>query len=205
MIPSIEAYCHQLTGEFHSIPESRKQLLEKLTEYIRHKLRESKPVQLVYVCTHNSRRSHFGQVWAQVAASYYHVPHVCSFSGGTEATAFHPNAIRTLERIGFQIEKTSEERNPVYKVSYDLHEMPVTCFSKIYNDAVNPGKDFAAIMTCGEAEENCPLIPGVELRIATTYEDPKKSDGTPQQDETYHERCRQIALETLYIFSKINY
>lgn len=204
MIPSIEAYCHQLTGEFHAIQEARKELLEKITDYIRHKIREGKPVQLVYVCTHNSRRSHFGQVWAQVAASYYHVPHVQTFSGGTEVTAFHPNAIHTLERIGFDIKKTGEKKNPVYAVSYDVNEKPVVCFSKTYDDAKNPQSKFAAIMTCGDAEENCPFIPGVELRIATTYEDPKSSDGTPQQDETYHERCRQIALETLYVFSKIN-
>ncbi|MDF2453450.1 MAG: protein-tyrosine-phosphatase, partial [Bacteroidota bacterium] len=44
----------------------------------------------------------------------------------------------------------------------------------------------------------------VELRIATTYDDPKEFDNTSQQDEKYSERCKQIALETFYVFSKIN-
>jgi arsenate reductase len=58
-------------------------------------------------------------------------------------------------------------------------------------------------MTCSDAEENCPFIPGVELRIGTTYEDPKAYDNTLQQDTQYDTRCRQIALETLYVFSLV--
>lgn len=204
MIQSIKNYCDHLTGEFHTIPSERKEILEKLTAYIQHKTDEHKVIRLLFVCTHNSRRSHFGQVWAQVAASYFNVENVNTYSGGTEATAFHPNAIRALEKIGFQIKKTNEEKNPIYEVYFDLNKKPAICFSKTYNDPENPQSDFAAIMTCSDAEENCPFIPGVELRIATTYEDPKLFDGTPKQDEQYSERCRQIALETLYTFSKIN-
>ncbi|MCD6019529.1 MAG: protein-tyrosine-phosphatase [Bacteroidetes bacterium] len=204
MIQSIKTYCDSLTGEFHSIPARRKEILDKFTLYIRNKVQENKPIRLVYVCTHNSRRSHFGQVWAQAAASYYKVPNVHTYSGGTEATAFHPNAIHALEKIGFQIKKTSEEKNPVYEVSYDLDEQPALCFSKTYDDKNNPQSGFAAIMTCSDAEENCPFIPGVELRIATTFDDPKEFDNTSQQDEKYSERCKQIALETFYVFSKIN-
>jgi arsenate reductase len=36
------------------------------------------------------------------------------------------------------------------------------------------------------------------------YEDPKVSDGTPQQQEVYQERSEQIATEMKYVFSKIN-
>lgn len=203
MIQSIKTYCDRLGGEFHAIPAARKDLLDTLTAYIRNKTIENKPIRLVYVCTHNSRRSHFGQVWAQVAASYYKIENVSTYSGGTEATAFHPNAIHALEKIGFDIKKTSEEKNPVYEVYHDLNEMPSVCFSKTYDDPKNPQSDFAAIMTCSDAEENCPFIPGVELRLATTYDDPKSFDNTPLQEEKYSERCRQIALETFYAFSKI--
>lgn len=203
MIQSIKNYCDSLTGDFHTIPAARKEILEKLTLYISNKVKENKPIRLVYVCTHNSRRSHFGQVWGQVAASYFKIENVNTYSGGTEATAFHPNAISALEKIGFQTKKTSEEKNPVYEVYHDLNEKPSLCFSKKYDDPKNPQNDFAAIMTCSDAEENCPFIPGVELRIATTYDDPKNFDNTPLQDEKYSERCQQIALETLYVFSKI--
>ena len=201
MYPRIKTYCETLTHEFATIPGNRKVLLEKVASYIVSKQKENKPVNLVYICTHNSRRSHFGQIWAKVAAHYYSVKNIQTFSGGTEATAFHPNAISALERAGFQVSALTQEKNALYHVYFDDKETPVTCFSKTYDDLKNPKKEFAAIMTCSDAEENCPFIPGVELRIGTTYDDPKIFDNTPLQDTKYDERCRQIALETFYIFS----
>ena len=204
MIKSIKTYCDGLIKEFDSISVERKILLEKISQYIQQKKLEHKPIQLVYVCTHNSRRSHFGQIWAQVAANYYNIKNVKTFSGGTEATAFNINAINAVKRIGFDVKKTTETTNPIYHLYYNESEKPIECFSKVYNDDVNPKQEFAAIMTCSDAEENCPFIPGVELRIGTTYDDPKAFDNTPLQDAKYDERCKQIALETFYVFSKIN-
>ena len=105
--------------------------------------------------------------------------------------------------VGFQINSKDGGVNPVYEVYFSDSTTPTHCFSKVYNDNFNPSSNFAAIMTCGDAEENCPFIPGVELRIATTYNDPKAFDGTSQAAEKYKERCLQIALETLYVFSKV--
>ncbi|MGB3007914.1 MAG: protein-tyrosine-phosphatase, partial [Chitinophagaceae bacterium] len=170
--------------------------------YIKSKSENAKEISLVYVCTHNSRRSHLGQVWAAVAAVYYGIENVRTFSGGTEATAFNPNAIQALVSAGFDIKKKIESNNPVYEVYYGEKKF-TQCFSKIYNDKENPSKDFAAIMTCSDAEENCPFIPGCELRIGTTYNDPKAFDNTILQSEKYTERSNQIAMECLYVFSKI--
>lgn len=203
MYQAIKAYCTELTAEFSAISKERKELLEKISQYIAKKQQTGKPVNLVYICTHNSRRSHFGQVWAKVASVFYGIPGIHTFSGGTEATAFHTNAINALTRIGFDIKPIHIEKNTVFHVLYDDQQKPIECFSKVYNDPQNPQAEFAAIMTCSDAEENCPFIPGVELRVGTTYDDPKAFDNTPQQDRKYDERCRQIALETLYVFSKI--
>ena len=203
MYPNIKTYVDGLTKEFKSIPQNRKEILEKITQYIAKKQVLGKPINLVYICTHNSRRSHFGQVWANVAASYYGVKNVNTYSGGTEATAFNINAINSLKRVGFIIKPINIEKNTTYHVLHDDNESPSVCFSKTYDDAKNPQKEFAAIMTCSDAEENCPFIPGVELRIGTTYDDPKAFDNTPEQDAKYDERCKQIALETLYVFSKL--
>jgi protein-tyrosine phosphatase/arsenate reductase len=192
-----------LTKEFKSIPQNRKEILEKITQYIAKKRVMGSPINLVYICTHNSRRSHFGQVWAHVAASYYGIKNVNTYSGGTEATAFNINAINSLKRVGFNVKPINIEKNTTYHVFHDDNESPSVCFSKTYDDAKNPQKEFAAIMTCSDAEENCPFIPGVELRIGTTYDDPKAFDNTPEQDVKYDERCKQIALETLYVFSKL--
>jgi len=203
MIPLIKTFCDNLTKEFETIPDNRKEILAKITEYIATKMKENKPINLVYICTHNSRRSHFGQIWAHVAASYYGIKNVSTFSGGTEATAFNINAINALKRVGFHVKPITNDKNTTYHVFHDDNESPSVCFSKTYDDATNPQKEFAAIMTCSDAEENCPFIPGVELRIGTTYDDPKAFDNTPEQDTKYDERCKQIALETLYVFSKL--
>lgn len=197
---AIYGYLKRLTEEFDEITAERKALLQQISAYIRTKRDTKLPVNLVYICTHNSRRSHFGQIWAKVAADFYQVKDVHTFSGGTEATAFNPSAINALKRAGFRIVKTTDSENPVYHV-YHNEDNPSTCFSKVYTHPDNPSSDFAAIMTCSEAEENCPFIPGAELRIGTTYDDPKAFDGTPFQGAKYDERCRQIALETLYVFS----
>ena len=203
MYPVIKTYIDSLTKEFLSVPEKRKDILENITNYIAKKQATGSAINLVYICTHNSRRSHFGQVWAHVAASYYGIKIVSTFSGGTEATAFNSNAINALKRIGFNIKAIDTKKNTTYHVFHDDNQAPSVCFSKTYDDATNPQKEFAAIMTCSDAEENCPFIPGVELRIATTYNDPKAFDNTHQQDAKYDERCKQIALETLYVFSLV--
>lgn len=203
MYTDIKNYCNTLTKEFDSIPAQRKELLESISQYIAKKQIAHKPINLIYVCTHNSRRSHFGQIWGQVAASYYNIKNVSTFSGGTEATAFNTNAINAIKRVGFDVKPINIEKNTTYHLSFDEAEAPIVCFSKVYDDAKNPQSEFAAIMTCSDAEENCPFIPGVELRVGTTYDDPKAFDNTPLQDAKYDERCKQIALETLYAFSKI--
>ncbi len=204
MKKDIKKYCDNLKSQFNTIPQERKELLEKITHYISKKNILNKPVNLVYICTHNSRRSHFGQIWAKVASVYYNVKNVNTFSGGTEATAFNVNAINAIKRIGFEVKLINNEKNTRYDVYYNADDKPITCFSKVYNDINNPKQEFVAIMTCSDAEENCPFIQGVELRISTTYKDPKEFDNTPLQDAKYDERCQQIAIETFYIFSKLN-
>ena len=203
MNSKIKSLCEQLSQQFDRISLERKFLLEKIATFIQGKKDADLPIQLVYVCTHNSRRSHFGQIWAAVAADYHGVKNVSTFSGGTEATAFNPNAIEALIGLGFEITTSDVSSNPRYDVDFGGLNASI-CFSKVYDDTNNPSSNFATIMTCGDAEENCPFIPGVELRIGTTYDDPKAFDGTEQQNEKYTERALQIGLETLYVFSKIN-
>ena len=204
MFQNLQTHCDQLTLQFEAIDSERKLLLAKLADYIQEKVNAKAHINLVYVCTHNSRRSHFGQVWAAVAANYYSIPKLCTFSGGTEATAFNENAIHALKETGFEISELSTGTNPHYRVNFGKN-LDTTCFSKVYDDAVNPSSNFAAIMTCSDAEENCPFIPGVELRIGTTYDDPKSFDNTPIQAEKYLERSSQIARECLYVFSLIQF
>lgn len=202
MFTSIQHLCDELVLDFDAIPNERKVLLTKISSYIQERKDKNQEINLVYVCTHNSRRSHFGQVWSAVAANHYRIQNVNSFSGGTEATAFNPNAINALKEVGFEIDKLSETDNPHYAVKFGPTNKTI-CFSKTVDDKANPITNFAAIMTCSDADENCPFIPGVDLRIGTTYEDPKAFDGTDLQNQKYQERSKQIATECLFVFSQI--
>jgi protein-tyrosine phosphatase/arsenate reductase len=203
MYKEIQTICEHLVTQFDAIPSERKIALEKIADYVRNKSNAGSTARLVYICTHNSRRSHFGQIWAAVAASFYGISNIETYSGGTEVTTFNINAIHALKEMGFTIEPTDNTANPRYNVSFGDIEK-VLCFSKVYDDPENPTEGFAAIMTCSDAEENCPYILGCEQRIATSYEDPKKFDGTALQQEKYKERSEQIALECLYVFSQIH-
>jgi len=186
-----------------NISTERKQVLEPLIDYIQSKVNEGKNINLNFICTHNSRRSHLSQVWAQAAAHYHQVKNVHCYSGGTEATALFSMAAQTLENAGFQIIKLSNEENPVYSIKFAENEHPIIGFSKTYDHVLNPKSEFAAIMTCSHADKNCPFIPGCEKRIPVRYNDPKEFDNTTQQVEKYKERSNQIAVEMNYVFSQI--
>lgn len=85
--PDLQQYLNAIVLEFDSIPNERKIELAKAADYVRERLAESHPAKLTFICTHNSRRSHLAQVWAQVGAEFYGVIGVETFSGGTEATS----------------------------------------------------------------------------------------------------------------------
>ena len=187
-----------------SISEERKEFLQPLVDYIAHKTDKNVAVRLNFICTHNSRRSHLAQIWAQTMAFFYNVSNVNCYSGGTETTAMFPKVAETLLNQGFQIQKLNTEANSVYAVKYDDNSLPIICFSKKYDDSFNPETNFAAIMTCSSADQGCPFIAGAEIRIPITYEDPKAFDGTNLMDEKYTERSLEIASEMHYVFSQIN-
>ena len=185
------------------ISEERKRILQPLIEFISSKISKNEEVRLNFICTHNSRRSHLSQIWAQTMANYYQIENVFCYSGGTEATAMFPKVVETLRNQGFEILKLSETENPIYAVKFAENEHAVICFSKKYNDDFNPKSEFAAILTCDSADENCPIVYGAEARIPIKYEDPKKSDGTPEMNETYFNRSLEIATEMKFVFENL--
>ena len=201
MFPKIKSTIDQVS--FETISEERKQVLAPLIQFIQSKVNNELTIRLNFICTHNSRRSHLSQVWAQTAASFYNIKNVFSYSGGTEATAMFPMAAKTLAKQGFQIKTIAEGNNPVYAIKYAANAHPVIGFSKTFDDDFNPQSEFAAILTCSSADKGCPFIAGAEVRIPITFEDPKAFDNTPFQTEKYQERSIQIATEFLYVFSQI--
>lgn len=189
--------------DLNSIPQERFKSLDPMIDFIQNKVNKGAVINLNFICTHNSRRSHLSQVWAQAMATFYNVNNVQCYSGGTEATALFPSAAEALEYSGFRIQKLSESDNPIYSIKFSDTYPSVIGFSKTFDDSFNPSEAFAAIMTCSSADKGCPFIAGAEVRLPITFEDPKAFDGTPLQKEKYLERSLQIATNLKYVFSNL--
>ena len=187
-----------------SISEERKEVLQPLIEYIQNKVNDNEVIRLNFICTHNSRRSHLSQIWAQTMAFQFGIRNVFCYSGGTEATAMFTKVGEILVNQGFEILQLSENENPVYAIKFSENELPIIGFSKTYFDAYNPKTNFGAIMTCNNADEGCPMVFGAEARFPLKYEDPKAFDGTEIMNEKYTEKSLDIASEMYYVFNQIN-
>lgn len=198
----IEQVIKELNPE--TISNQRKAVLQPLIDYIQSKVSNHQDIRINFICTHNSRRSHLAQIWAQTLAYHFTIKNLFCYSGGTEATALFPVVVETLQNLGFKIKSISESNNPIYSIKYADNAYPIIGFSKKLDDDFNPKSEFAAIMTCSQADDGCPFVVGAEKRIPITFEDPKIFDGTPQQAEKYQERSLQIATELFYVFSQIN-
>lgn len=202
MYPILSETIQQLEWEKINIDE-RKSTLQPLIDFIQLKINSKQQININFICTHNSRRSHLSQVWAQVAASHFGIENVICYSGGTEETALFPKVAETLSDQGFNIFKINDGSNPVYAIKYSDNSQPIIGFSKKYDNPFNPVSAFVAIMTCSQADGGCPFIAGAEKRIPITFEDPKISDNTSEQTKIYSKRSLQIASEMFYVFSKI--
>jgi arsenate reductase len=183
-----------------NIIQSRKNELQPLIDFLLFKRINNEPIRLNFICTHNSRRSHLAQVWAQTMTCYYGINNLQCYSGDTEVTTVFYQVVNTLTQQGFQIQKLSESINAVYAIKFSSNESPIICFSKLYNDEFNPKNAFAAILLCSNAEEECPVVIGAEARFSIQYEDPKTYDNTEIQNEKYAETSLEIAQEMKWIF-----
>ncbi|MBX3463603.1 MAG: protein-tyrosine-phosphatase [Planctomycetes bacterium] len=188
--------------EAAAIGPARRQQLDDLAADLADRLRQRGRVDLVFVCTHNSRRSQFAQVWAWTAARHFGLGGVGSWSGGTEVTAFAPEAIAALERAGFACRTEADGANPV-RCLQGLGGAELRCWSKRFTDRANPRSDFVAVMTCSSADAACPAVAGAARRVPLVYEDPKVADGTPQAAATYDARCAEIARDLLCTFGRV--
>lgn len=200
---TLQAYVEARTSEFDVIDDERRAALDELSGELASWLDDGRPVPMTFICTHNSRRSHMAQIWAQCAANAHGLDAVRTFSGGTEATAFNPRAVAAIERAGMDVRVSVDGDNPVYVVE-DGDGPAMQCWSKVYDDGANPSGDFVAVMTCQSADEACPFVPGAGLRVALPYVDPKAFDGTDREQAAYDERCAQIAREMLYLFREVD-
>jgi arsenate reductase len=202
LFPKLQTSIEALIGEATLIPPDRIAILRDLAAYIVQKKERKEVVKLNFICTHNSRRSHLAQIWATTAAAYYGFE-LTSYSGGTEATALAPQTAIALQKFGFRVNHSGSD-NPSYQFLYTLDSRPIVCFSKTYDDDVNPVRAFAAIMTCSEADQECPFIPGADFRLSLPYKDPKQADGTAEEDTVYTTTARWVGREMFYVMQLVS-
>lgn len=201
LFPEIIKTIHNLRPE--TISDARKKILQPFIDFVQLKLNKKQEIRLNFICTHNSRRSHLSQIWAQTMAQYFNIKNMYCYSAGTEETALFAMVAETLIKSGFKIHSISEGNNPVYVIKMGQNTHPIIGFSKTIESPFNPKTNYAAILTCNSANEACPIIMGAEKRIPITFNDPKIFDNTPQQAEKYYERSLQIATEWRYVFREV--
>ena len=202
MNTAITAYIAKLPKLAEAIPRERKVILNEISDFIINKKKLGEKALLNYICTHNSRRSHFGQIWSQVLADAMLLTDVKSYSGGTEATACHSNTLQALQNIGFKISDLDSSNNKKITVSNGAKEQIV--WSKTYDNSNNPQQDFCAVLTCTEADEACPLVLGAEKRVACPYIDPKAADGTASEKDAYLHTSQLVATECWYVMNRVS-
>jgi protein-tyrosine phosphatase/arsenate reductase len=203
LYPPLQNLVQQLESDFNSIPEKRKADLKVFAEKIKESIQQFSKAKVIVICTHNSRRSHLGQVWLRLAAEKYNLP-IETFSGGTESTAFHPNMVAALKDAGFQVEEISSGENPRYQVKISEEDYNnEQLFSKVYSDEYNPQENFIAVMVCTEADGGCPFVAGSVARLALPYQDPKYADGSSEEKEAYQKTLKEIGSEMLFTASLV--
>lgn len=190
-----------------SIAEDRKEVLNDISLAIAKQAQKSSKVQVNFICTHNSRRSQLCQAWAFVISKFYNLKNLQFYSGGTEETSVYPAVIKTLESNGCIInaEKNTSNTNPTYILKFDDNSEDLKLKSKLMDSELNPNSGFVAIMTCRQADEACPFVPGAEIRKVLEYIDPKFSDNSPEELVEYNKISKTIAREMKFLFSKLKF
>lgn len=183
------------------ISQERISKLDKLAELIQqHELTE-----VIFICTHNSRRSQFAQMAFQIACLERGLK-INVFSGGTEETSLNENALAAVQDAGIKIEKSdynsgNNDDNPIY--IWDVGGKSIKLFSKKYDHEINPKENFLAVMVCEEADADCPFVPGAKARFSLPYQDPKHSDGSENTAEVYSESFKNIFSEMNYLAEQL--
>jgi len=203
LLPALHPYVAEVANDLGKVTPERRLVLDEIAANITGRLREGKTADLTFICTHNSRRSHMSQIWAQTAAYYYGIPGIRAYSGGTETTACNCRTVAAMRRVGFDIQDLTAGDNPIYEVRYAEDRPAIRAYSKKYNVDSNPRHDFIALMTCSIADKSCPVVDGASARFAIHYADPRLCDDTPTETAAYDDRCREIAREMFYIMAQV--
>jgi arsenate reductase len=126
--------------------------------------RESGPIRVLFICTHNSARSQMAEGLLRARGG----GRFAAFSAGTEATEVRPLAIRAMDEIGVDLRRQE---------SKTLHRYL--------------GEPFDLVVTvCDDAREACPVFPGARRTDHWSFEDPSRATGTDEERLAVFRRVR---------------
>lgn len=208
LLPRIQQYLEEQSKKSGKVAEVHRAAVTELSRWIAR--REKKQSDIIMVCTGNSRRSILGATMGNIVAAYRNKSQLRFYSAGTAPSALNSRTIATLKEIGLVIEATGSQAkagakkdpNPHYRIEWGKAEgSSMVEYSKALDDVVLPGRDFAAVMVCDEADAKCPVVQGADLRVSMTFLDPKAFDGTKDESAEYAKTRDLLAQTMLQIIS----
>ena len=136
-----------------------KKRLHSIIDILNDSIKSTKNI--VFICTHNSRRSQFCEIWGNVFSKIYNKK-LNVYSAGLKKTSVYKGVIFSLSRTGLKISGDG-------KVKYEENEINLT--SKTLDDIKE--QKFIGVMTCSNAEKSCPIDQRSIKNINMFYKDPK--------------------------------
>jgi thioredoxin type arsenate reductase len=128
------------------------------------RLLDARKSRVLFLCTHNSARSQMAEgLLRAMAGDRFEVQ-----SAGTEKTAVHPLAIRAMAERGIDVSAHT---------------------SKVVGGLVQEPWDYL-ITVCDDANERCPVVPGIRKRWHWSLEDPARVAGSEDERLAVFRRVR---------------
>jgi arsenate reductase len=111
---------------------------------------------VLFLCTGNSCRSQMAEAFLRrIAGDQFEV-----YSGGLDPKPIHPLTIRVMEEIG--VDMRGQFSKPLKQYIGKVH--------------------FGYLITvCSDAEDRCPVFPGMGIRLHWPFEDPAAFAGTDEE------------------------
>lgn len=186
---------------FNSFSKKRLKILDQLMVYLKELVAKKLELNVIFVCTHNSRRSQFAQFWLDTFLHNFGIENYNIFSAGTVETEVHKNVISVIEHYGFTVTKDSEINNKKYKIALGKG-YEINLFSKEITSVLEAGLgSFVLIFVCDSAYENCPFVIENQKHFSLTFEDPGRYDEDLNALEYYQKCAYKIAAEMHYLAS----
>ncbi|MDF1697875.1 MAG: hypothetical protein P1U56_18650 [Saprospiraceae bacterium] len=198
----VNALIDQMKSEVGMIETERQSELSDVSALIASMLKDNQNVNIIVVCTHNSRRSQLGEAWINILSNYFGLSSIKAFSGGMETTAFNERMVSAMKSLNIPVKLVEDGQNPRYIIE-DIGKDGHLMFSKVYDDELNPQSGYIALMVCDHADENCPVVIGMKHRIPLRYKDPKAFDGTELEEKAYKDKVKEVGREMVFLFQEI--